>query len=357
MKRVGVDAHVLTGKRQGTRTFLENVLRQVGEIDGRNTYVIYSFDPRITSRLFPYPNFVHCNIAVSHAIPRLAFYWEWARMRDRLDVLVTQYMGPLVYSGTQFVVVHDLLFESHPSLFPAAMRWRLKLGTRATVARSRRVFTVSRYTQHELETRYGVDSGRIALMRNGFAPPATPATHDSACAAALTPYVLCVGRLEPRKNIDLAIAATASLRQAGTRLVIVGAPDRTSATLMRAIAADPQIVHLDRVSDSRLSALYTHASAFVFPSRAEGFGLPVLEALGHGAPVVASCRTAIPEVGGPFARYFDPEAHDAVTVLAELTAAAVRAPRHSDDPALQAHLRSFDWRAAAAAFVDEVERL
>jgi len=122
MKRVGFDAHVLTGKHQGSRTFLENLLREIGEVDRQNEYLIYSYDPAVTSRLFPYPNFFHHRIAVTSAVPRLMLYWELARRRDRLDVLVTQYIGPPLYRGAQFVVIHDLLFESHPTLFPPAMR-------------------------------------------------------------------------------------------------------------------------------------------------------------------------------------------------------------------------------------------
>lgn len=356
MKRVGVDAHVLTGKHQGSRTYLENVLREVGKLDPRNAYVLYSHDPAATAALLPYPNFRHHRISVP-AVPRLLAYWEWARRRDRLDVLVTQYVGPPFYGGRELVVVHDLLFESHPQLFPAAMRWRLKLGCRLTARRALRVFTVSDFTARELERRYRVRASAIRITRNGFTKPPSFAAEHEAAARALRPYVLCVGRIEPRKNIGLAIAATARFRETGGRLVIVGREDGADRQTLRALAAATGIVHLRDIDDAQLASLYRHASVLFYPSSAEGFGLPVIEALGHGTPVVASSQTAIPEVGGPFARYFDPCVPDAAALAATLLTETIAAPPKHDESALRAHLALFDWRLAARTFVDEVEAL
>lgn len=357
MKRVGVDAHVLTGKHQGSRTYLENLLREVGELDRRNAYVLYSHDPVVTAALLPYPNFQHHELAVRAAVPRLLAYWEWVRRRDRLDVLVTQYLGPALYGGPQLVVIHDLLFESHPQLFPAAMRWRLRIGCRVTARRATRVFTVSDFTARELVRRYRVPADAIRITRNGFTPPPSLAPEHEAAARALTPYVLCVGRIEPRKNIGLAIAATSRFRDTGGRLVIVGREDRADPHTLRALAQARGIVRLRDIADGQLASLYRHASVLLFPSSAEGFGLPVIEALGHGTPVVASNQTAIPEVGGRFARYFDPRAPDAARVAEALLAETIASPPKHDDAALRAHLARFDWRRAAHTFVDEVEAL
>ncbi len=117
MRTIGVDAHVLTGKRQGSRVWLEGVLSQVGRIDPRNRWIIYSNDPGITSARFPFANFVHKPVPGERAVPRLLAGWPRARQQDGLDVLVTQYIAPPFYAGRQVVVVHDLLFEfASPSL-------------------------------------------------------------------------------------------------------------------------------------------------------------------------------------------------------------------------------------------------
>ena len=123
-RRVGVDAHVLDGKFQGSRSCVENVLRVIGRQDARNTYVIYSFDPSHTHALFPFANFEHRSIALHAAIPRLLAFWPWAARRDRLDVLLTQYIAPPFGAARQFVLIHDILFESFPRMFPPILRWR-----------------------------------------------------------------------------------------------------------------------------------------------------------------------------------------------------------------------------------------
>ena len=357
MKRIGVDAHVLTGKFQGSRSWLENILREVGQADRRNQYLIYSFDPDPTRALLPFPNFEHRRIGIPSAIPRLFAYWPWVCLRERLDGLLTQYISPPLAPCRQLVVVHDVLFESHPWMFPAAMRWRLKLLCRLSAWRATAVLTVSDYCADEIARRYRVARNRIVLARNAAPVGVSAAAETEAEAAALRPFLRCVGRLEPRKNVALALAASARARAAGIRLVVVGKEDFGSEDLAHALAQAANVVHRREVPADLLATLYRHALALVYPSRGEGFGLPVLEALNAGTPVLASDRTAIPEVGGPFARYFNPEAEDAEAALAALIDDVVAHPHRLSGEDLHAHLRRFDWQTGAAALIDVIERM
>lgn len=357
MRRIGIDAHVLDGKFQGSRSFMENVLAELGRQDARNTYVLYSFDPDRTRRAYPFPHFEHRRIALRSGIPRLLAFWPWAERRDRLDALFTQYIAPPLATARQLVLIHDILFESHPWMFPRAMRWRLRLLCRLSARRAAIIFTVSRYSAQEIARRYRVPPDRIRITPDAAAAFPAPDAAAQAAVASLCPFLLCVGRLEPRKNIGLALEASAGARASGTRLVVVGREDFGARALAAQLAEAENVTHLRDVSPAMLSALYASAVALIFPSLGEGFGIPVLEALAHGTPVLASGRTAIPEAGGDLARYFDPEAPEAAQALAALIARARTGAFRPSAAARAEHLARFTWAEAARTIVAAVNDL
>ena len=356
-RRVGIDAHVLDGKFQGSRTYVEAILTEIGRLDQHNRYVIYSYDPAGTQARFDYANFEHKAISLRPAIPRLLAFWPWAWRRDRLDVLMTQYIAPPLFPGRQFVVIHDILFETHKWMFPLSQRLRLRLLCGLSARLATTIFTVSDYSAGEIARRYRIPTDRIRLTRDGIAALPVPDADAVRQARELQPFLLCVGRLEPRKNIELALAASAAARARGTRLVVVGREDFRAAGLVETLAQSTNVVHLCDISPMLLSALYAHATAFLYPSLGEGFGIPVLEALASGTPVIASDRTAIPEAGGALAQYFNPEAADAVSTLAALIDRAESdMPRPAPED-VAAHMAKFDWAIAARTVVDAVNAL
>lgn len=135
---------------------------------------------------------------------------------------------------------------------------------------------------------------------------------------------------------------------------MVGRADFGSAALVRTMAETPGVIHLGEVSDAMLDALYRGARALVFPSFAEGFGLPLVEALSRGTPVISSDATAMPEVCGPFARYFDPTAPDAAARLAALID---EIPTSPPTDRVREHLARFSWDRSALLFVDALRRI
>ncbi|MGH6863291.1 MAG: glycosyltransferase family 4 protein [Methylocella sp.] len=350
VRTVGVDAHVLTGKYQGSRTWLEGVLSELPNVDHANRYILYSEDPAASRRVCEAPNMFHHKIPLSGPAARLLLFWPQARRRDGFDVLVTQYIAPPLLAGPQVVVVHDLLFESHPHFFPLSVRLRNRALVRLSAQRAHRVLAVSEYTRGELVRRYGVPKERILLAPNAISPspqPIQPATIRGA-------FVLFVGRIEPRKNLHLLLDALDRLGRPGLRLVVAGKADfGANATLAR-LRGRSDVEHLQDVDAESLAALYHNAAMLVLPSEGEGFGIPVLEALARGAPVVCSNVTALPEVAGNFARFFDPHAEDAPGALAEAIASVLDRPPRHDASALAAHLARFTWRRAAEATVEAV---
>jgi glycosyltransferase involved in cell wall biosynthesis len=355
MKRIAVDGHILSGLFQGSRTYLENILACLGRYDRRNRYDIYSFAPDEVRRRLDFANFTHRRISIEPAIPRLLLFWPYAKLRYGFDALLTQYILPPLVLGQHLVVMHDILPVTHPQLFPPLMRWRSQRLFRHSARRARDIFVVSEYSRRAVIEHFGVPEERVHLTYNGFdatAPNVAPSS-----AATPSDYLLFVGRLEPRKNVDLLIRALDHVTEKNLRLIIVGRQAFAPAPLLALIRNSPKVEHLQDIDAARLDSLYRSARILVYPSSAEGFGLPVIEALARRIPVITSNQTALPEVGGPFARYLDPTAPDAVTRLAALIDEAWHDPPRPEPAALAAHLARFDWERSARTILSRIDAL
>jgi glycosyltransferase involved in cell wall biosynthesis len=239
-------------------------------------------------------------------------WWYPLRLsaRGNADVLhCTTYYGPLRPRMPTVVTVHDLAVLRHPEAFP---RW-----TRAYVPRlvprmlrvARRVIAVSEFTASELETLLHVDPKKIRVVPNAvdpvFAPDGPQADGD---------YVLAVGTLEPRKNLARSIEAA---RRAGVELRVAGAQGWGGVE-----ARGAHVTWLGEVDDAELARQYRGAQCVLYPSLYEGFGIPVLEAMACGAPVVTSVGGATEEVADGAAVLVDP--HDAGAIVAGIADAISR---------------------------------
>jgi glycosyltransferase involved in cell wall biosynthesis len=235
---------------------------------------------------------------MSVTLPRLL-----RRLRPALVHL--QYAVPLGYRGRAVVTVHDLSFAGGGRLMPLRDRLVFRLAVRRAVRRADAIVTVSQFSAAELARRYGCPPSRITVTPNGVARVFT------ACGpvAAGPPYALVVGTLHPRKNPLLAVDALA-LTGAGLRLLLVG-PDRGLGAAVRRRAREhglgARVELLGHVDEEQLARLYRGAACLVLPSRYEGFGLPIVEAMACGTPVVATSAGAIPEVAGDAAVLVEPD--------------------------------------------------
>lgn len=354
--RIGIDGHILTGMFQGSRTWLLEILRRAPQLTPQIQYIIFSDDVAACSRLVSGPNIMHSALPVKSSAFRILAYWPYAILKNKLDFLVTQYIAPPFFPSRQIVVVHDILFETHPSFFPAKTRWRNRVLVMLSAKRATKTVTVSRYCQQQIAREYGLPVEEIGVVHNGFAWKRGQTitqrriTDESA-------YFLFVGRLEPRKNLRLALEAFARLGDPDVKLVVVGKNDFEQLETLARLKGDVNVIHLEDVSDEELAALYAHACALVYPSLGEGWGIPVLEALGAGCPVIASCATAIPEAGGAACFYFDPSASDAVDQLALLMGRCLREELIFDRPEAARHVASLSWDNAAKAFAGIVQEL
>lgn len=199
--------------------------------------------------------------------------------------------------------IHDVLFEELPRCYTPGMRTGLRRVTRRLLLGAARTLVPSVRTKAALVERLGADPDRVDVV-----PLAARALPTVEPARFPRPTFLAVGTLEPRKNLARVLAAFALLRARGldADLVVAGARGWLDDDLLATAARAPGVVVEGEVDDARLAALYGGATALVYPSLGEGFGLPVLEGLAAGLPVVTSAATACEEVAGGAALLVDP---------------------------------------------------
>lgn len=315
--RIGIDLHVAGGIFQGSRThcleLFSRVIRAIPECEfiviGAAPEALLSF-----SDAFALPNVIIFPIPKRSAVERLL--WQLPRVVKHFGVslLHTQYITPPFLPCAAAVTVHDILFESHPQYFEKIFVARSRILVRRSIRQSDLIFTVSDYSCREIATIYSVPAERIRTIPNGVDPGrffAGDEGVDSIRTLGLTPrrYYLTVGRLEPRKNHANLLRAWANLSSPRPPLVIVGQRDfRYSETfgLLHALQLEHDILILEEISDLTLPALYRHARGFVYSSHAEGFGMPLLEAMASGVPIISSPQTALSEIGGDAVLWADP---------------------------------------------------
>jgi alpha-1,3-rhamnosyl/mannosyltransferase len=255
---------------------------------------------------------------------------------------------------------YDLEPLRHPELFPARLVWYSRLTARS-LRRADRVVTISHATARDVEALAGVAPERTVVTHLGVDPEFRPAGADATArvrAAYTLPerYVFYVGNTLPHKNLPRLAEAMVRVRRAcgPVPLVLAGAPDRHRPALLAAAEAaglGGGLRFLGQVADADLPALLSAASVFAYPSLYEGFGLPVLEAMACGTPVVTSNRASLPEVVGDAAAVCDALDVDALAQAIErlLVDDAAAARLRAAGPARAA---TFTWARCAAAHRD-----
>jgi glycosyltransferase involved in cell wall biosynthesis len=312
--RAAVDVSPLVQTRAGTARHVRGLL---GALTGRDGVDV---QPR---------SFGGAGRAASIVRDSWWYYAGLPRSARGVDVLhCTTFRGP-VRSPVPFVVtLHDLALVRHPELFPRWHRLSGRAGIGAVTRAANHVVAVSEFTKQEAVELLGVPETRVTVVGNAVEP-----VFSSNGPAAGGEYVLAVGTLEPRKNLSRVAAAAERL---GAELRVVGAHGWGGVETPG---------WLGEVSDEELAALYRGARAFVFPSLYEGFGIPVLEAMASGSPVVTSRGGATEEVAGGAAVLVDPL--DAEAIAAGIEEASGR--REELRALGLERATAYSWKAVADA--------
>jgi glycosyltransferase involved in cell wall biosynthesis len=282
--------------------------------------------------------------------------------------------------------LHDVSYARHPEWYPYHNDWRRRAFYRWSARRARVIVTISEFSRSEIVAAYGIDPGRVRVTYLGVDHAFAPAVTDGAAwlaglraagggrgagvgagagtgagagLGAAAPYLLHVGDLHERRNLSLAVEAIALARRrhpmlGRVRLVLAGVDRGIGERLRREALAlgEPDLVELaGLVSEERLLALYRGASLLIYPSRYEGFGFPVAEAMACGLPVLAARASALPEVVGEAGLLLDP---DRVEDWSEAIAAVLSDDQRAlamRDAGLRRAAR-FSWDRTAEATLD-----
>jgi glycosyltransferase involved in cell wall biosynthesis len=361
---IGIDSHSAEHEGEGNSTYSRNLISALFATEGPEAFALFAADPdypfyrslptRRGSGVFRVPQ--------GRGLSRLGWTLARAAVRQRVDCLHAQYWAPLAYGGPLVVTVHDLAFLHLPETFPAALRLALRVLVPRSIAKASRVITVSQFSRGDIVTSYGVRPEKVSVIPGAagasFRPLDSARTADVLARYGLQPgFLFSLGRLNRRKNLERILLAYIRLRTSGvsdTPLVIGGKQDYGGEEVRRRIGlseAGSSVRWIGLIPDEDLPAFYNAAACFVYPSLFEGFGLPALEAMACGTPVVTSDRAALPELVGDAALVVDPES---VEALAE----AMR--RVLTDAPLAADLRRrglernqrFTWRETARRTLD-----
>jgi glycosyltransferase involved in cell wall biosynthesis len=323
----------------------------------------------------------------ANALLRIPFGLPWASLRGSFDLLHVTYNAPPLSPCPTVVTIHDISFEHYPQFFSPRDRLILKTLTPLSARRAAHILTVSQHAKQEIVDRYGLPPDKITVTYEAageqFHPISDPTTLQAVRAKygiGDGPFVLALGNLQPRKNIARLVAAFAqtvnseqspavnrqqskvpgqpsrettdpcSLFTTHCSLVIAGKAQWRESEVYRAVqqaGLEGRVVFPGYVDDADLPALYSAATVFVYPSLYEGFGLPPLEAMACGTPVISSNAASLPEVVGDAALLVDPS--DTAALAQALRAALT-------EPSLRADLRQrglsraaqFSWERCAA---------
>jgi glycosyltransferase involved in cell wall biosynthesis len=353
--RIAIDARLWGEPRSGIGRYTRSLVESLVALAPHEGWVLY-LDHPVTD--LPAGAEARCL-----AWPQRLVWTLWAAPRDLarrpVDLFhgVTGFELPRSPGGRLVTTVHDLIPLRLPRLVPWRHRWAVRALLPGALRRAARVIAVSEATRADLLARYGLPPERVVVVPEAASPrfAAVSAAEVARVRARYgldAPYVLFVGLLEPKKNLAVLLEAVARLRADGnwgpTRLVVAGAVGWGVAELPARVVRlglDGVVQWLGAVDEADLPGLYGGAVCFAFPSLWEGFGLPVLEAMAAGTPVVAARRGALPEITAGAAVLVEPEAAALAEGLGRMLADAGLRQRLRDAGLTRA--REFSWERTA----------
>jgi len=285
----------------------------------------------------------------------------------RVDLIhAPAYTAPFWSPAPVVLTIHDISYERNPEWYPYRRDWLRRAFYRRSARAADQILTCSWFSASEIADMYAIGPERLTVVPLGVSGAFASARQGPPCelpAAVTAPFLLHVGDLHERRNLGTAVNAMLEARRhfgalPAMSLVLVGT-DRGTGDALCSLAADagaPEaVVRLGRVDETVLHALYRSATAFVYPSRYEGFGFPVLEAMASGTPVIAARAASIPELTGDAAILLDPD-DDRGWTEAVIRVATDEELRRDLGTRGVARAALFTWARTARATMDVYQR-
>ena len=322
--KIAIDIReILRSKTTGIGRYLSNFLQYLSNTKRRNDYLLYGNQ---NTDYDATPNTLKTKTIQEH------FTLTWDNLslpinlrRDNIDLLFSPFDKAPLFSNIPYIItIHDLLFIKHtayPSLKTYFYNEFYKLYHRQIAKKATKIITVSNYSKKDIREIYNIAEQKIEVIPNSISERFHPIARSKVNSFLDNKniddnYILYVGNFKPHKNVSTLVRAYADLPsriRENNKLILCGHKSNSLSSIKRIIDSlnlKGEIKLLHNISDEQLPKLYSGASLFVFPSLYEGFGLPPLEAMACGTPVICSNRTSLPEVVGESALLFNPQKTD-----------------------------------------------
>lgn len=313
--RIGIDARFYGSVGKGLGRYTERLVHELEKQDTVNTYFIFLCPDNFDEYIPKNTNFIKVLTRSRWYSVAEQIFYPWLLWSKRLDLMHFPHFNvPLLYRRPFVMTLHDLILFHYPTEKATTRKswlywmkfhvYRLVLMQALKMART--IITVSEFTRRDIEDNYPAVREKIVVTKEAAEPFCYLQTTQSTSHAILRPYILYVGNAYPHKNLEIFPLVARSFPQYD--FVLVGKEDFFYKRLKEGVLQDniQNIQFAGYVDDSTLGQLYRGASVYAFPSLYEGFGLPPLEAMQYGTPVLASCRGSLPEILGDAALYFEP---------------------------------------------------
>lgn len=316
--RIGIDAHSLGGKQGGNETYYRSLLHSIARVDSENEYCVYYTGEAAPNTLeLENGRFQMRRLRPASSYLRIPFVFPLELVIRPMDVFHAQFIVPPFVRCRTVTTIPDIAYEHHPEFFPPyQVVWSKKL-IRWSARRADRIITVSNYSKDDISRTYDIDPEKISVTYEAAGREFYPRDRHQAMEYVARhyrinqPFILYVGRLQERKNLIRLLQAYSRSRSQGIQqpLVLVGGKDWMAQPIVDAISRleiRDDVVLTGYVPSQDIPWFYSAADVFVYPSIFEGFGLPVLEAMSCGIPVITSMGSSLEEVAGDAAIIVDP---------------------------------------------------
>lgn len=316
-------------------------------------------------RLYPFievvapQNIIHKNLAdqlESKVIGRFISHW-WEQielhryvLQQKAPLLNLDMRAPLLYHYN-FITIHDLNFLRNPEWMPGRFNLFYGLLARLGSLRSRKIFTVSNFSKLEIIDLLNIKEDKVEVIYNAIPEAIYQNTVHNRIISGK--YILSVSSTNPRKNLRGLIQAFEQLNIPDISLVLIGLPHKSAIEADYGLLNNDRIIFKGYVSDEELFNMYKYAEVFVYPSLYEGFGIPPLEAMQHGCPVVVSNVSSLPEICGDAAYYIDPQNINSISkgMYDVLTSPQLRLELKEKG---YQRIKKFNWETSARKIIESI---
>ncbi len=372
--RIGIDCRMYSSHFTGIGRYVFELVENLQKIDHQNEYFLFFNQPEFNNFQTENTNFHKELVNVKHYS-----FGEQTRFKKILDLYnldlmhFTHFNAPILYNRPRIVTIHDLTLHFYPGKKMTSFFHRLAYGLtiRASVRKAARIIAVSRSTARDVEEILHVPLSKIQVIYEGVNPDFKPVTNQSQIAHTLTkynihkPFLIYTGVWRDHKNLKGLLEAFQLIyKKHDLQLVITGRKENIYADEIFTLAKEmglmndnqsaretPRVIFPGLVNEDELIMLLNAAHLYVFPSFYEGFGLPPLEAMQCGTPVVASNASCIPEICGDSAVFFDPNSPEDMAAAIEKLLTDQKLYQHLVTSGLE-HVKKFSWAKMAREIHD-----